>query len=90
MSLCTTWTSSWFIDVYMRSPAGLVSNARESGATSKISVPLRGGERVRVAVVGEVLEQTVVRSEGIQPNIRRCHSRALVNVRIASGAMSAR
>jgi len=39
MSLCRTWTSSWFIVVYMRSPAGLVSNARDSGATSRISVP---------------------------------------------------
>ena len=39
MSLCTTWTSSWFIVEYMRSLAGLVSNARDSGATSMISVP---------------------------------------------------
>ena len=39
---------------YTRSPAGLVSNARDSGVTMRMVV--MGGESVRVAVVGQVLE----------------------------------
>ena len=38
-----------------------------------------------VAVVGEVLQQDGRRSDGVQPNIRRCHASALVNVRTACG-----
>ena len=45
MSPCATWTSSWFISEYMRSLAGNVSNAWDSGATSKTSL-LCGAEYV--------------------------------------------
>ena len=37
MSIVATCTSSWFIRVYIRSLAGKVSKASESGAMSKVS-----------------------------------------------------
>ena len=56
-SMVTTWTSSWFMIVFIRSFAGIVSKAKLSGA---IWIPrkLRGTDAgARVAGVGEVGEE---------------------------------
>ena len=81
-----TWTISWFMRKKNRSVAGKVSNACDSGETSKTS--LLCGAEVCAAFPTSVrsFSTTMVGSEGTHPNVRRCQASEFMYVRIACGA----
>ena len=69
----------------MRSVAGKVSNAWEGGATSKTSLLCGADPWPALPKSEKSFSTIVVASDGVQPNIRRCHASELVKVRTAWG-----